>query len=321
MAEKSVVMVTGVSDYWGAKIASRLLQFEQLQVIGVDEVEPAQYEESLQFFQIDLSSQSIGDLLVEEQVDTVCHLKYIEQDSRPASTANINIEYAKNLLSACANNGVNSVIIRSSTTVYGARRDNPAFLTEEAPVREGRFSWFAQDHIEIERECQSFREHFPQKDLTVLRFANIIGRSADSPLTRLLRQRRPGILMGFDPIFQLIHQEDVVEALAQAVTSKWTGTTNVAAEGSMPLSRLLRLVGKTPLPVFHPLVYARKGPFRSSKYGASKRQPIGWDYLRYSWVADTTKMRDELSFYPSYTAEEAAREFSGKESSNSENGE
>jgi UDP-glucose 4-epimerase len=158
-------------------------------------------------------------------------------------------------------------------------------------------------------------------DLTILRFANIVGRSADSPLIRFLNQKRPAILLGFDPIFQLIHEEDVVEALAQAVTSKWPGKINVAAEGSMPLSRLLRLVRKVPVPVFHPFVYAKKGPIRTSMFKASKRQPMGWDFLRYSCVADTTKMRDEISFYPTYTAEEALREFAGKENAESENGE
>ncbi len=152
MVEKSVVMVTGVADYWGARVASRLQEFEHLRVIGVDEVEPVQHDKELQFFQIDLRSQSLGDLLNEEKVDTVCHLKYVERDDPAVSTANANIEYAKDLLSACAAKGVNKIIIRSSTAVYGARRDNPAFLTEDAPFRVKPSSGFARDQLQIEMD-------------------------------------------------------------------------------------------------------------------------------------------------------------------------
>ena len=145
----------------------------------------------MQFIQIDLRGQSLEDLLTEERVETVCHLKYVECDGQPASAANTNIEYATNILSACANKGVNNIIIRSSTAVYGARQDNPAFLKEKAAIREGQSTGFAQEQIKIERECQSFRDLFPQLDLTILRFANIVGRSADSPLIRFLKQTRP----------------------------------------------------------------------------------------------------------------------------------
>jgi hypothetical protein len=35
--------------------------------------------------------------------------------------------------------------------------------------------------------------------------------------------------------------------------------------------------------------------------------PIEPDYLRYRWVADLTKMREELGFYPQKMADEAVR--------------
>jgi UDP-glucose 4-epimerase len=37
--------------------------------------------------------------------------------------------------------------------------------------------------------------------------------------------------------------------------------------------------------------------------------PIELDYLRYPWVADLARMRQELDFAPRYTAEESVREF------------
>ena len=37
--------------------------------------------------------------------------------------------------------------------------------------------------------------------------------------------------------------------------------------------------------------------------------PIPLEYLRYAWVADLTRMRDELGFAPQYTSEETMRHF------------
>jgi UDP-glucose 4-epimerase len=39
--------------------------------------------------------------------------------------------------------------------------------------------------------------------------------------------------------------------------------------------------------------------------------PIELDYIRYPWVADLHRMREDLGFYPKYTAEEALREYAG----------
>jgi UDP-glucose 4-epimerase len=104
-------------------------------------------------------------------------------------------------------------------------------------------------------------------------------------------------------MMQLVHEDDVVEALTHAVMNDVAGAFNVAAEGAMPLSRLLRLARKIPLPVFHPLAYlGQKGRSASRQ---ARRVPIEWDYLRYPWLGDLAKMREEMGFLPRYEAAEA----------------
>jgi UDP-glucose 4-epimerase len=118
--------------------------------------------------------------------------------------------------------------------------------------------------------------------------------------------------MGFDPMMQVIHEDDVVEALVCAVEQDAPGVFNVAAEGVLPLSKVRRLAGKHAPPVFHlaaywgnPLLAALKLPVRSI-------WPIDLDYLRYPWVGDLTRMRHALGFTPHYTSSEALREFAGR---------
>ena len=157
--------------------------------------------------------------------------------------------------------------------------------------------------LDIEAHCQKFREQNPQTAVSLLRFANIVGPTADTPMTRFLERPVPMILLGFDPMMQLVHEDDVVEALAHAVMNETAGAFNVAAGGAMPLSRLLRLARKVPLPVFHPLAYMGlkgKDPRRQAR-----RVPIEWDYLRYPWLGDLAKMREEMGFRPRYDSVEA----------------
>jgi UDP-glucose 4-epimerase len=110
----------------------------------------------------------------------------------------------------------------------------------------------------------------------------------------------------------LIHEDDVVEALAHVVFHDKPGTFNVAAEGPMPLSRLLRLARKPPTRIFHPLAYQSMKFLWGNRAKPRRFVPIEWDYLRYPWVADLTLMRDELDFVPVFRAEEALHEFTSR---------
>ena len=311
MNDKTVVLITGVADYWGARVATRLITEPALHVIGIDGQSPVEDIPGLDFIQADIRNPLLVELLQSENVDTVCHLKFVEGSERSEPVFDMNVMGAMKVLGACAEAGLRKVILRSSTAVYGAHADNSAFLTEESPLRGSRNYGYTRDLMEIEAFCNGFRSQQPQMLISVLRFANIVGSSADSPMIRFLNQKFPETLLGFDPIMQLIHEDDVVEALAYAVLNDVPGVFNVAAEGPMPLSRILRLVRKTPRPIFHPIAYRRSRFKRSGRIRSSLMPPFEWDYLRYPWVGDLIRMREKFGFNPVYMGPETLREFAG----------
>jgi UDP-glucose 4-epimerase len=122
-------------------------------------------------------------------------------------------------------------------------------------------------------------------------------------MTRFLKEREAPVLLGFDPMMQVIHEDDVVSALAHAVLNDVPGVYNVAAQGPLHLSRITALGGKLAVPVFHLLAYWGAGA------GGSRFMPMELDYLRYRWVADVRKMNDALGFTPQYTAVETLQQF------------
>jgi UDP-glucose 4-epimerase len=115
--------------------------------------------------------------------------------------------------------------------------------------------------------------------------------------------------MGFDPLMQLIHEDDVVEALVHAVVSDVKGAFNVAAEDVLPLNKIQGLANKSRWAIPHPLAYWARGIPGARLLGLDRQLPLDPDYLRYSLVADLTRMRNELGFVPRYSAEEALLEF------------
>jgi UDP-glucose 4-epimerase len=315
MADKTVILITGVAGYWGARVAARLAREPGYHLIGLD-VEPPEAEiPGLDFIQADVRNPLLVELFRAEGVDTVCHLAFVDS-LRPSEAAfDLNVMGAAHVLGACAEDGVRAgdgvrkVVLKSSTAVYGARPANPLFLSEDHALRGSKRYGYTRDLIEIETFCKNFRLQAPDLALTILRFPGIVGPTADTPMTRFLRDRSAPSLLGFAPMMQIIHEDDVVEALAHAVMNDTPGIFNVAAKDIMPLGKIQGLVGKTSPAVFHPFAYwslKRRVPAGSR---LARHLPIEPDYLRYPWVGDLTRMRDELGFAPHHTAEETLREF------------
>jgi UDP-glucose 4-epimerase len=304
---QKVVLVTGVAGYWGARVAGQLAAERGLHVIGLDTDPPARDIQDLDFIQADIRNPLLVELLKSENVHTVCHLTFVE-NARPSEAAfDLNVMGAMKVMGACVQAGVRKIVLRSSTAVYGARPENSAFLAEDAPLNGSRRYGYTRDLVEIEAFCNGLRRQSPETTLTVLRFPGILGPACDTPMTSFLQAVQAPVLFGFDPMMQIIHESDVIGALVHAALNDAPGVFNIAAEGALPLSKLMALAGKVAVPVLHLLAYWT-GPL-----GSNRLAPIEWDYLRYPWVGDLARMRSEFGFAPRYAAAEALREFAARQ--------
>jgi UDP-glucose 4-epimerase len=304
-----VVLVTGVADYWGMRLAARLMVEPGLHVIGLDVSPPRENLSGLDFVQADVRNPRLTDLFKSEGVQAVCHVKFVHS-VRPSEDAfDVNVMGTMKVFGACAEAGVKKIVLKSSMAVYGAQPRNPAFIPETHALYSSARYGYTRDMVDIESFCNGFIRQAPRIKLTVLRFANIIGPTAQTPMTIFLSNRCAPHLLGFDPMMQVIHEDDVVEALAHATLNDAPGVFNVAAEGVLPLRQVMGLCGKFPWPMLHPLAYGilGNGHLRLDHY-----LPIAPDYLRYPWAGDLGKMRAELGFAPRYTAQETCRDFAGR---------
>jgi UDP-glucose 4-epimerase len=135
----------------------------------------------------------------------------------------------------------------------------------------------------------------------ILRPVHILGGVQNAP-SNYLRLPRPPTLLGFDPMVQVIHELDVVEALVCALRPGVRGIFNVVGPGELPLSEILRELGRSPLPVPHPLA----GPLLGVLWrGRVTSFPVPeLDHIRYVCMVDGERARRELGFSPRHTLRE-----------------
>ncbi len=304
MPARQRILVTGVAGAWGSRVAARLLQDVDRHVLGLDRRPPQRRLDGLDFIQADLRDPLLAALLRDEQIAAVCHLPAVDEPGLDGANGDTLVTGTIDLLAACAAAEIRQIVVMSSSLVYGARPTNPAFMAEDQPLY-GAEAPSVRRLTDIEAAVAGSSRRPASTRLAVLRFAHILGPTAPSPLNRLLRLPLSPVLLGFDPLLQVIHEDDVEAALLYALEHGADGPFNIAAEGLLPLSRLLALGRKPALPLFHPLAYAGArwlGGTRLATY-----LPLDPDYLRYRCVADLTRLHEVLGFEPERTAEAVAR--------------
>lgn len=300
--------ITGLFSPLGRHLAQAAGQLG-MRVLGIDLKPMTKPMTAVEFIEADIRNPLLAELFKAEKVDTIVHCTFRWRQRRNEEVFDSNVLGTMRMLGAAALAGVRKVILPSSTVVYGASPDNPAFLDEDGDFA-GRPSYaYVRELREVETFVNGYRRQQSDMVITTLRFANILGGGVASPLAALLSLPTPPVLLGFDPMFQVIHHDDVVAALLHCIQHDFNGVYNLSARPALPLLKIVALAGAPPIPILHPLAYLgfRTGRLLSPRvYGLA---PLPWDYLRYSWVAATERMNDELGFEPAIDAETTIQQF------------
>ena len=127
-------------------------------------------------------------------------------------------------------------------------------------------------------------------------------------MTRSFESSRVTTLLGYDPLLQFLHENDWLDAVELTLERDAPGPFNLAGDGVLPLSTLLRLAGKS-----EPAASASGAlPRRLSRLDRAKpaiRPPRSTTTCAFCWVVDTQRARDVLGFEPVYTTQEAWMSF------------
>lgn len=307
----NVVLVTGVSQYLGARVAAELAADATIErVIGVDTVPPTEKPaERVEFVRADIRNPLIAKVIASADVDTAVHLSIAASASTSRSVMKeMNVIGTMQLLAACQKSDcVRRLVVKSTTAVYGAGPRDPAAFTEDADPPSPPRSGYAKDAAEIEGYVRGFGRRRPDIAVAVLRLANIVGPTISTALTRYLSLPVVPTVLGFDPLIQLLHEDDAISVLLQATDSEFTGAVNVAGAGVLALSQVIRRVGRVALPVPAPAAGVVGRVMRQVGRIDISLDPTR--FVNFGRVVDTTRLRVEFGYEPRFTTGEALAEF------------
>ncbi|HLI24809.1 MAG TPA: NAD-dependent epimerase/dehydratase family protein, partial [Acidimicrobiales bacterium] len=174
------VLVTGLSSFWGGRIAQALEATPGIDVIvGLDTEVPVLQFQRTEFVRADESYSILSRLVRATQVDTVVHAGVVvDSTSLPSGRLHErNVIGTMNLLAAVSDPAcqVRSLVVKSSTLVYGASNRDPMFF-RETMTRAGPARTRAERSLlEAEEYVHDFAEDHPALSVAVLRCANVLG--------------------------------------------------------------------------------------------------------------------------------------------------
>lgn len=254
--------------------------------------------------------------------DAVAHLAFARfgRASREALHA-INVDGTMNAFEAAADAGAGRFVFASSAAAYGFHRDNPVGMDEDWPARGSERWFYAREKAELERRLEDAARARPELSLTILRPCVVLGpytaEHADELFGEALRPvvRRwfalrslpvPPPLVPLPQPLQFVHEDDVGEAFALALRGAGAaGTYNLAGDGIVSGTELVRELGLTPLPVPGAVTRAFARAVTALPGRPPALEPV--EVATHPVVLDASRARRELGWRPRHTSLEALR--------------
>lgn len=301
---KTVIAVTGASNYLGKGVMRLLVEDEDVdRIIAIDTRKPDFEHPKLIYYKVDLTSpasqQILGKIFTNEKVVAAMHLIFTYTLSRNRMLAHeLEAIGTMHLLDACSEAEVKHIVARSTTAIYGARPGNPNFLLEDHQIKDHTEDSFVHDKLELERQMLQYARQHPECRVAMLRDCTSMGPTSINYLSSLLLQKRTPRVLGFDPLLQFIHEEDLFRAYYMAIKGDVSGIFNIVGKGVVRYSDAIQKLGSKEMVL--PEIILRSS---TSLLWGLKLYDIPStfiDHIKYSWVADGTKAAAELGFIAKY---------------------
>lgn len=240
------IAVTGSAGYLGRAVLRALEQDPQVEwVVGID-LTPCPESDRTRFYRVDVRDPGLADVLRAERINAVMHLAFIiEARGDPALMRDVNVGGTANVLRAAAAAGVDSFLLMSSLTVYGAWPDNPPLLTEDLVPRPNPDDLYGQHKLQVEWLCHQFAAAHPEVSVAMMRPCGIIGPNFDTPFIKAMREAT------FLPLpqqcrgaAQFIHEDDAAQLALLLVRERARGIYNAAHPETLPWRNVYERLGK-----------------------------------------------------------------------------
>ncbi len=250
------ILITGLSTYWGGRLARALERDPGVEaIVGVDNEEPSVELERTEYVKVGTQHALLRRVVQAAEIDTVVDTRLVVDSattSSPKAHEN-NVIGTMNILAACGgpDSTVRKLVFKSSTHFYGCEQDDPAFFDETMGRPHPPRTPIERDILEAESSVAEFADT-SGATVTILRFANVLGSDVWTSHIGLFSLPAVPMILGFDPRYQFVHEDDVVHALEHITQRDLPGVFNVAGDGVLALSEVAGLLAKPYAPLLPP---------------------------------------------------------------------
>ena len=300
------VLVTGIAGELGRMVTQRMLDAGH-QVVGMDRRPWERPPAGVDLHAVDVRTRAAEDVFRTRRPDCVIHMATIA----PLMGGDLEERYRVNLGGTRAvfehakKYRVKQAIFVGRHTVYGAASDAPLYFTEADPPLGGATFPELADLVAADLFAASALWRWPEIDTSVLRFSYMLGPSRRGTLAAFLAGKRVPSVLGFDPLFQVMHESDAAAAVAAVVGHGLRGVFNVAGPPPIPLSLLVEKAGRTRVAVPEPVLAALLG-----RFGLPGLPRGAISHIKYPVVVDDALFRKTTGFTHAVDAARLLAEFS-----------
>jgi UDP-glucose 4-epimerase len=246
--KKQTVMITGAAGALAQQVINRLRDTHN--IVAVDFRKLTYHSDDIPSYKIDFTKRGFEDLFKHYEFDSVIHLGRITSSEETRMRRyNANVLGTQKLLDLSHKYGISNVIVLSTYHVYGASPYNPALIEETAPLKAAELTMDLVDSVELENLANIYLWRYPDLNITILRPCNIVGPGVRNTISNLLSSHYAPVLMGFSPIMQFIHIDDMADAVSLAHKECKKGVYNVATNDWVSYQDALEQCGCTPIPL------------------------------------------------------------------------
>jgi UDP-glucose 4-epimerase len=285
------VLILGISGGIARKLATRLLDAGH-EVLGIDVRPWSSAPQGIEFHQVDVRKRAAEDIFRRRRPEAVVHMATVTALSiRSGERGRINLDGTKAVFDHCRDYGVKQVLFVGRHTFYGAAPDSPLYHSEDEPPRALEKVPELADLVAADLYAATALWRLPEITTAVLRLVYTMGAPGTGTLASFLRGRRVPMVLGYDPLFHVMQEEDVVTSIQLALEKRVRGIFNVAGPPPVPFSIIIRETGRTPVPLPGPLLARLLGRF------GFPRMSVGTlDHIKYPIVVDNRRFREATGF-------------------------
>lgn len=301
--KKERVLITGNAGGFGLKLTEHLLNTGEYEVMSVDKRPLLKTFPNLKHFEVDLRRKSALELLRKLKPQSIIHLGVIRNPQRLRKRREnayfFNLESTAQLISLAQSINLKKLIYLSTANLYGPSSNTTGLVKEDALLHAASNNAEFRDLVALDMMMQTCFWKLPDTKTIILRPCNIVGPTLNNAPSKYLRLDTIPTLLGYDPMMQLLHVEDLIQGIMRALKTDKRGIFNLAGVDAAPLSRIIAMLERPHVSLPEKLlraVVATTFFYKKSSFPLAEL-----DHLKYSCLIDDKRARSELFYEPKHS--------------------